>query len=156
MNPNKDASRQKAVQIWTYPQALAAVPYISSVMRSLRETWLEARSCERRLKLLTERPGRPDRAALLAHADVSHAIQKAEQAHDDAAQELSDLGILCVDPLRGEALLPCVHQHILAWIHFDLFAQPALRSWRYHSDPPDMERSITELSAHAAEHSLVW
>jgi hypothetical protein len=156
MNRNKDASRQKAVQIWTYPQALAAVPYIRSVMRSLRETWLEARSCERHLTRLAERPGRPDRAALLAQADASRAAQKAEQAHEDAAEELRDLGILSVDPLRGEALLPCVHQHILAWIHFDLFSQPALRSWRYHSDPADMERPITELSAHAAEHSFVW
>jgi hypothetical protein len=147
---------EKSVQIWTYPQALAAVPYIASVMRSLRETWLEARSQERRLKLLAGRPGRPNRTVLLAHADAARAAAKAEQAHEDAAQELRDLGILCVDPLRGEALLPCVHQHLLAWIVFDIFAEPQLSSWRYHSDPAETVRPVQELIAHAAEHSLVW
>lgn len=156
MNRNREQGQQKSVQIWTYPQALAAVPYIASVMRSLRETWLEARSQERRLKVLSDRPGRPDRAALLARAEAATAAAKAESAHEDAAQELRDLGILCLDPLRGEALLPCVHQHILAWIVFDLFAQPELRSWRYHTDPADTERPVQELRAHAAEHSVVW
>ena len=151
----KDTGREKAVQIWTYPQALAAVPYIASVMRSLRETWLEARSLERRLKLLAERPGRPNRTALVAQAEAVRAAARAEQAHDDAAQELRDVGILCIDPHRGEALLPCVHQHMLAWIVFDLFAEPPLRSWRYHSDPAETERPITELVAHAADHLYV-
>lgn len=153
---SRNDERQKTVRIWTYPQALSAVPYISAVMRSLRETRLEARAQERRQEVLKERPGRPTRAVLVAHADAVRAASRAEQAHEEAAEELRELGILCVDPLRGEALLPCVHQHVLAWIVFDLFAEPSLRCWRYHSDPSETERPIRELKAHAAEHTFVW
>lgn len=156
MKKNRKTQEEKSVQIWLYPQAQAAVPYIASVMRSLRETWLDARAAEHRLKLLAERPGRPTRRTLVAQSEAVNAFGRAEKAHEDAAQELRDLGILCMDPQRGEALLPCVHQHILAWIVFDLFAEPALRSWRYHSDPAETERPVGELVAHAAEHSYVW
>jgi hypothetical protein len=154
MQRNRTTQPEKNVHLWTYPQAVSAVPYIVSVMRSLRETWLESRFLHRRSEQMAERPGKPDRAALVAEAEMARAAFKADQAFEDAADELRDLGILCEDPALGLALLPCVHQQLLAWIQFDLFSARPLRSWRYHNDPPEYERPIGELIAYASEPSL--
>jgi hypothetical protein len=153
---NHRATHPKTVEVWTYPQAKSAVPYIASIMRSLRDSWLEARVQQRQAERLANRRGRLDRSGLVAHAEALRTQRKAEEAYAEAAEELTGLGILCDDPVRGTALLPCVHQHVLAWMVFDLFADERLRCWRYHNDPLDAERPIRELMAHAAEHSLIW
>jgi hypothetical protein len=152
MNPRRND--EKTARTWTYRQAEGAVPYIAAVMRSLRETWLEGRTQQRRLDVLAARPGQPDRRALLAHAEAVRAVGRAQQAQDDAVQELQALGVLDADPHRGVALVPCVHHHALAWIVFDLFTEPHLRAWRYQGDPPDVERSIVELIAEAAQEPI--
>ena len=62
MNRNrKEARRKQVLPVWTYPQAQNAVPYIRSIMRSLREHRLEQLGSEMRAKRLAARPGRPDR-----------------------------------------------------------------------------------------------
>src|SRR5262249_56654657 len=43
----KGKRRRDSIQVWTYPQAQSALPYLSSVVRSLRDHTLEALSQQR-------------------------------------------------------------------------------------------------------------
>ena len=58
--------RRRSLRIWTRAEAQAALPYISSVVRSLREHWLSPQVHRHALCRLANRPGRPDRDSLIA------------------------------------------------------------------------------------------
>jgi hypothetical protein len=135
--------RQASLRVWTFTQAEAAVPYITSVVRSLREHALAALTARRRVLALEARPGRPDRAALIERQDAQRDCDAAEHAARDAADELAALDVLCLDAVKGHAAIPFVHDEQLAWYVFDLFDVPPLRFWRFQSDPADTRRPIT-------------
>jgi hypothetical protein len=142
--PNGAKSRrQTSLRVWSLAQAEAAVPYITSIVRSLREHALEALTQRRRVLALEARPGRPDRAALIERQEAQRDCDAAEQAARDAADELASLDVLCLDAIRGQAAYPFVHDEQLAWYVFDLFDTPQLRFWRFQSDPADTRRPIT-------------
>jgi hypothetical protein len=145
MNRNGAKKKARTVRVWTYEQALKAVPYISSLTRSLREQRLEAQSHSQRATRLAEKPGRPDRVALLAQADEVRQAGDAENRFDEILRELSGLDVFSLDPIRGEAVIPFLHSQKLAWFVFDLFdEEDHLRQWRYHDDPLDTRRPIAE------------
>jgi hypothetical protein len=136
---------QQAIRPWTYDQAKAALPYLRSVMSSLRNHSLEAQAQDLRARRLADRPGRPDRTALLTRQEALDEAQKARDRAEEDVEELSRLDVYCLDPLNGFALVPFVHQEQLAWYVFDLFAENMLDTWRYHEDPPEVRRPIREL-----------
>src|SRR5947209_4029565 len=106
--------RRRQIRVWALEQARAALPYLSSVVRSLREHRLEAVTQHRNAERLAHRPGRPDRDSLIAHAE---AVQGAEQADDrfrEALGELQALDVFLLDPIAGQALVPFVHDEELA------------------------------------------
>ena len=144
MNSNQKGARknQKGLRLWSHPRALAALPYLKSVVGSLREHRLEARSQGQRARHLADRPGRPGRAALIAHQEALQEALRADARYDDALRELQGLGITLLDPVRGQALLPFVHRKRLAWFLFDLFDPEPLRCWRYQDDPDDVRRPV--------------
>jgi hypothetical protein len=142
-NPNGAKRRRPTLRVWSYTQAEAAVPYLRSVLRSLREHALEALAWRRRLARLAATPGRPDRAALIEKAEAERHLHEAENHARHAADELADLDVLPLDAINGQALLPFVHDDQLAWYVFDLFDSPPLRSWRFQSDPDETRRPIT-------------
>jgi hypothetical protein len=150
-NQNGAKRRRQTLQVWSLAQARTALPYFTSVMRSLREHKLEAQAQHRRAEKLANRPGRPDRGSLIALEDARAAGQKAQQGFDSALHELHSLDVYCVDPIEGLALIPFIHDKQLAWFVYDLFAPEALRSWRYHSDPLDTRRPMDELKKAPAE-----
>lgn len=152
MNRNRKSSkrRRQTIQVWTHAQAQAALPYVASVVRSLREHALEAQGHRLTLKRLAKQPGRPNRAALIAHEETVRDAEAAEERFQDALGELQELDIYCLDPMRGEALIPFVHEEQLAWFVYDLFDDEPLRTWRYHSDSLETRRPLT-----AAQRSLV-
>src|SRR5437660_4959458 len=94
MNRNrKEARRKQVLPVWTYPRAEEASPYIRSILRSLREHRLEQVRHELRANRLAAKPGRPDRAALIAHEDARRDAQAAsEQVHGDL-HELQAMGV---------------------------------------------------------------
>jgi hypothetical protein len=144
MKRNKGAKeKSRVLRVWTYAEAQAVIPYISSVVRSLREHALDALACHRRSKALADRPGRPDRTALIARQDAERDGRRAEQEFLDAAAELEQLDVFSLDPTRGQALIPFVHQEQLAWYIFDLFDAKPFRFWRFQTDPEDTRRPIT-------------
>ena len=119
---------------WTFEEAQAAVPYFSSVARSLREHYLEMLAKGREVQKLTERHGRPDRKALIEAQEARRDLHKAEQDFLDALEELSELNVHPLDPGRGMALVPFIQDNQPAWYVFNLFDSQPIRSWRYQSD----------------------
>ena len=135
--------RRKTIQVWTLAQAKSAAPYLISVVRSLRERTLEGLAGRRRLRQIDERPGRPDRGALIAKQEADADARRAEESASQAADELLALDIQPLDPVRGQALVPFVHEEQLAWYVFDLFDPQPFRFWRFQSDPDDTRRPVT-------------
>jgi len=131
------------LRLWTFEDAQAAVPYFSSVARSLREHHLLILAKRREVQAFAERPGRPDRKALIAEQEARRELQKAEQDYHDALDELAQLDVQPLDPAQGTALVPFVHDEQLAWYVFDLFDSQPIRSWRYQSDPDETRRKLT-------------
>jgi hypothetical protein len=128
---------------WTFEEAQAAVPYFSSLARSLREHYLEMLAKRREVQKLTKRHGRPDRKAMIEEQEARRHLQKAEQDYQDALQELSELDVQLLHPGQGMVLVPFVHDDQLAWYIFDLFDSQPIRSWRYQSDREETRRPLT-------------
>jgi hypothetical protein len=151
-NPKRAKQRSQTLQVWTFGQAQAAIPYIASVVRSIREHALEALYQAHKARRLKEKPGRPDRAALIAQQEAEQAARRADDNFQEAVAELQGLDVYCLDPIQGQVLIPFVQDEQLAWYIFDLYDSPHLRSWRYQSDPEETRRPITaaQKDAHAA------
>jgi hypothetical protein len=133
---------------WTFEEVQTAVPYFSSVVRSLREHFLEILAKRRELQTFAERSGRPDRKALIDEQEARRDLQKAEQDCQDALGELTELGVQPLDPVQGTALVPFVHDDQPAWYFFDLFDGQPIRSWRYQSDADETRREVTAPQLH--------
>jgi hypothetical protein len=157
MNRNQKGARRRrqVLRLWNRPQAQAALPYISSIVRSLREHWLEAQTHRLDLSRLKRRPGRPDRASLIAEQTAERAVREAEARFQHALEELQALDIYCLDPARGEVLIPFLQENQLAWFVYDLFEEQPLNSWRYHSDPLEARRSLAELREDSAGNTRI-
>src|SRR5262249_29451162 len=145
-NPKETKRRKRTIRVWTLDEATAAVPYIASVVRSLRDHWLDAAAKHQMSDRLESLPGRPDRNRLIAQAEATRVAGEADDRYLDARHELTALDIYCIEPARGEALVAFLKDNQLAWFIFDLFDSQPFRHWRYHSDPLDARRPITDLS----------
>lgn len=149
--PKGAKERTETIQVWTYEQAQAAAPYFSSILRSLREHALEALQYYHRAKRIANRPGRPNRSAIIAQQEAEREARRAdERFHDDLA-ELQEMDIYTLDPIQGLALVPFVYNDQLAWYIFDLFDSQSLRFWRYQSDPEDTRRPVTAMQRAPSE-----
>jgi hypothetical protein len=124
---------------------MAAVPYISAVVRSLRDHWLDFAAKKSLAANLDNRPGRPDRSLLIAKAEALREAGEAESRFLSAHDELASLDIFCVEPTRGEAFVPFVYDNQLAWFVFDLFDAKQYRYWRYHTDTLETRRPVSEV-----------
>jgi hypothetical protein len=153
--PKGAKERTQTIQVWTYEQAQAAAPYIASILRSVREHALEALHHYHRAKRLANRPGRPDRAAIIAHQEAEREAHRADERFRDALDELQEMDIYSLDPVQGQALVPFVHNDQLAWYVFDLFDAQPLRFWRFQSDPEDTRRPVTALQRGASEATRI-
>jgi hypothetical protein len=131
-----------APRLWTFEQAQAAVPYFSSLARSLREHCLAILANRREVQKLTARHARPDRQALIAEQEARRDLHEAEQDYQGTLEELSELNVQPHDPGRGMALVPFIQDDQPAWYVFDLFDSQPIRSWRYQSDPDQTRRAL--------------
>jgi hypothetical protein len=142
MKQSKSRLDSRITRLWTFEEAQAAVPYLSSVARSLREHHLEILAKRREVQMFTERHGQPDRKALIEEQEARRDLEKAEQDYQDALEELSELNVQPLDPGEGMALVPFVQDNQLAWYVFDPFDSQPIRSWRYHGDPDQTRRAL--------------
>jgi hypothetical protein len=125
----------RVLRLWSQTDAIRAVPYLRAVVGSMREHWLDAQSKRRDRQRLDRRPGRSDRARILAGEELDVARAKAEDRFDEAVQELMRIDVYLVDPVQGVVLIPFRKEDDLAWYVFDVFDERGLAGWRYHSDP---------------------
>ena len=150
-NRNRSKEPKETVRFWTYDEVRKASPYIASVLRSIREHQLEGQAHGRRAHRLAARPGRPSRTEIIAQAEEVRRAAEARDRLGEAVDELHSLDVFCTDPVRGEAIIPFVHEEKPAWFAFDLFAEETPLSWRYHDDPEETHRPIAEaLLVHGA------
>ena len=98
---NKEKRSLRALRLWNYEEAARAVPYLRSVVGSLREHWIEAQRQRRASELLASRPGRPDRQRLLTSADLHTRQETAEGRFNDALDELMAIDVYLLDPVKG-------------------------------------------------------
>jgi hypothetical protein len=145
--------RRRQIRVWTLEQARAALPYLSSVLRSLREHRLEVVAQHRNVERLAHRPGRPDRDSLITQTESTKAAEEADERFREALAELQALDIYLIDPIAGQALIPFAHDENLAWYVYDAFDPQPLRFWRYHSDPLDTRRPIAEIESDHQERT---
>jgi len=137
--------RRQTLQVWTYEQARRVVPYVRSIMRSLRECQIEVQTHSLRAKRLAGQAGRPNRARILSQQLATEAVTEAMERVQKSLVDLHTLDIYCLDAIRGLALIPFVHDNQLAWFIFDLFEPgESLTQWRYHQDPIEKRRPIAE------------
>ena len=130
--------RRRTLQTWTIRQAEAAIPYIRSIVSSLREHHLAWQARRLDVQRLAAKPGRPDRTALIDMRLASDEVGLAANRALEAAEELADLDVFCLDPGEGQALVPFLYDDQLAWYLFDLFDEhKPLRYWRFDSDPTE-------------------
>lgn len=141
--PRRARRSRQTLRLWTFDQAQAAVPYIASIVRSLRECVLDMQSLRRRLGALEDKPGRPDRSTLIAIEEARRDLLRKEEAYGEALEELDGLDIQVLDAATGQVLVPFVHDDQLAWYIFDLFDSQPIRSWRFQSDPDETRRKLT-------------
>jgi hypothetical protein len=132
---HKEKRGLRALRLWTFDEAARAVPYLRSVIGSLREHWLEAQSQRRTHERLAGQPGRPNRQRIIKGKEIEDRQEHAETRFNDALEELMRIDVYLLDPVRGVALIPFRKEDDLAWYVFDQFDVRGLTGWRFHSDP---------------------
>src|SRR5262245_9780316 len=142
--PKSRRRTMKVLRLWPHAEAVKALPYIRSIMASLREDWLGVHRLKGRLRRLDGKPGRPDRTALLERQAIDTDSQEAAERFDESLRELMALDVYCVDPVEGLALIPFRKGDELAWFVFDLFDPERLENWRLHNDPIETRRPLAE------------
>lgn len=144
MKGNRKAARRQVetVRAWSADEAHKALPYITSVMRSLREHWLESVSRANKAKEIDARPGRPKRDEIIEHEEALRESREARGRFEEAEGELNAIDVFCIDPVRGEAIIPFAKGEELAWYVYDLFEPEALHYWRRHEDTLDTRRPL--------------
>ncbi len=143
MKRNRQSSKnQQTIQVWTLEQARSLVPYLTSIIDSMREARLENLAHATRAAKLEARHGRPNRDQILALADEKAKVQETEDRYKKAQEELQQLDVYCINAVQGLALIPFVNEDQLAWFIFDRFDADPLRFWRFHLDPVDVKHPI--------------
>jgi len=141
---HSEPTSKATLRLWSHARAVAAVPYLRSIVRSLREHWLESRQAQLRARRLDAQPGRPSRHILILRAEAVQVAERAKEAFEEALDELLAVDVACLDPAKGLALIPFQQGDQLAWFVFDMFAPRGLDSWRFHADPLPTRRPLAE------------
>ena len=143
----------QVLHLWSWREVVKAVPYLRSVITSVREHYLELLAAQRRLDRDAKHKAPSKRQQLLDAARHAEEGQRAQVKFDDALEEINRVDVYLVDPVEGRALAPFRKEDDLAWYVFDQFAPPGIIGWRYHTDPIEECRPLS-LLADAAEGDL--
>jgi hypothetical protein len=133
------------IRLWSYAEAVKGVPYLRTVLQSVREHWLDMRQAKRQLQRIDARPGRPDRRALIVRQEVEQESRSALARLEETFAELMKMSVYLLDPAGGVALIPFHGKTGMAWLVFDLFSPDGLDGWRYHTDPLETRRPMEEI-----------
>src|ERR1700735_1628967 len=90
---------QQTIQVWTLEQARSLLPYLISIIDSMREARLEGQAHATRVAKLEARHGRPKREQILAIADEKTMIEGARERFESAHAELRQSDVYCIHPV---------------------------------------------------------
>ena len=136
MKPRRERSRRvRVMHLWDWTEVTKAVPYLHSVVGSLREHWLEVLNVQRQLSRSAKPKLQGKREQLLEAETQQDERRRAQGKFDDALEELSRIDVFLLDPVKGLVLIPFRKDDDLAWYVFDRFARDGLIGWRNHNDP---------------------
>jgi len=96
--------RNRFSGVWTYAQARAVLPYVASIMRSLREHRLDFLRHRLSAQRLAGKPGRPRRDTLLAQEEAAREEGRADAEYQKTLAKLKSLGIRCLDSVASLAI----------------------------------------------------
>ncbi len=119
--------RHSLSRFWTCAEAQAVVPYVASIMRSLREQRLEYFRHHLAAKRLAGKPGRSRRDTLLAHEEAVRAAGRADAEYHQTLAELNSLGFRCLDSAAGLAAVYVYHDEFVTEYLYDLFDSQPIR-----------------------------
>jgi len=149
MNGNGFKKKTQTMTLWTYPQAQAAAPFLASIVRSIRDAWLEAVQKKVFTARLEAKLGRADRQRIIEEEQARREAQVAFDQYVEVREELEEMGVACLEPYQGVAWIPFAHDNQLAWFVFDIFDDQPIRSWRYQADPLEMRRPVANIEGNS-------
>jgi hypothetical protein len=146
MKPRRKRSkRMRVLHLWSWTEVSKAVPYLHSVIDSLREHWLEVLNAQHKLDRGARAAGPVKRQQIIEEETQKDERHRAQNQFDDALEELNKVDVFLLDPVKGMALVPFRKEDDLAWYVFDHFAPRGVVGWRYHNDPIEECRSLSNL-----------
>src|SRR2546423_12595391 len=83
----QEAEATSELRLWTHAEAVKALPYLRSIVRSLREHWLHLQRVHLQVRRLDARPGRPDRQALILPAEGAREAARAADHFNEGLRE---------------------------------------------------------------------
>ncbi|MCI0684214.1 MAG: DUF2203 family protein [Gemmataceae bacterium] len=131
----------RAIRLWTYADAVKALPYLRSLTNSLREHWLELQSRQLAAKRLHD-VRKPTRRDMIALEETLSDVRQSEDKFESALEEMMRQDVFLLDPVQGLALVPFQSGDELAWYVLDVFAEDPLTTWRFHKDPLETRRPV--------------
>ena len=111
-------------RFWACAEARALVPYVASIMRSLREHRLDYFRHHLAAKRLA---GRPRRDTLLAQEEAARAAGRADAEYHQTLAELTSLGFRCLDSIAGLAVFNVYLDEFVTEYVYDLFDLQPIR-----------------------------
>ena len=114
-------------RFWTRAEARAVVPYVTSIMRSLREHRLDYFRHHLAAKRLAGKPGRPRRDTLLAQEEAARASGRADAKYHQTLAELNSLGFRLLDSVAGLAVFNVYLDEFVTEYVYDLFDSQPIR-----------------------------
>jgi len=144
------SKRLRILHLWSLDDVRKAVPYLRSVLGSLREHWLEASNMQLQLDRAKKHPEAHQRTGLLTKAHLDDEAHRSQRKFEDALEELNKLDVFLLDAVKGLALIPFRRDDDLAWYVFDQFTPRGMIGWRYHNDPIEECRPLSLLEDPAA------
>lgn len=145
MKRRERSGRMRVMHLWDWSEATKAVPYLHSVIGSLREHWLEVLTAKRQLDKSSTRKAPAKRQQLVEENMRRDEAQRAQDRFEDALEELNRIDVFLIDPVCGLGLIPFRKEDDLAWYVFDHFAPRGVVGWRYHDDPIEECRPLNLL-----------
>lgn len=139
----RKSRRLRVIRLWTYPDAVRAVPYLNAVLGSVREDWLTLQSHRLTIDRLNQR--KPDRKTLIHLDDTQKASHRASEEFRSSLRELRKLDVFLLDPVQGLAFIPFQRDDELAWMVYDRFDERGLIGWRWHKDTMETRRPLAEI-----------
>jgi hypothetical protein len=113
--------------IWTYAEVRAVLPYVASIMGSLREHRLDCLRHRLSVQRFAAKPGRPTRDTLLDRAEAAREEGRAVAEYEKTLAEHESLGIRCLDSAAGLAIFTVYESGYLSEYVYDLFDSQPVR-----------------------------